>query len=65
MPGPVSESYKGPSDNCPYVPDWCYDPPGPRMCECGHHEGFHNDAGSCLRHRQCGCSGFKEKESRP
>ena len=36
MPRPVSDSYKGPSDDAPYVPSWCY-PNGPRVCPCGHH----------------------------
>jgi hypothetical protein len=25
MPGPISESYKGPGADAPYVPSWCYD----------------------------------------
>lgn len=24
MPGPVSDSYPGPSDEMPYVSSWCY-----------------------------------------
>lgn len=40
MPGPVSDSSKGPRDDTPYVPSWCYRN-GPRMCPCGHHEGYH------------------------
>jgi hypothetical protein len=62
MPGPVSESSKGPDPETPYVPSWCYDPPGPRLCACGHHEGFHNDAGQCLQARICKCKGFKGPE---
>lgn len=57
MPGPVSESHKGRSDRAPYVPSWCY-PKGPRMCPCGHHEGYHNDAGRCLRAHECNCAGI-------
>lgn len=57
MPGPVSDSYKGPPDDGPYVPDWCY-PNDPQMCPCGHHEGFHNDAGQCLRAAECHCPGL-------
>ncbi len=47
MPGPVSDSYEGPGDWSPYVPAYCYEN-GPKMCSCGHHEGYHNDAGACL-----------------
>lgn len=54
MPGPMSDSYKGPPEGSPYVPSWCY-PKGPRMCPCGHHEGYHNDAGECLHRMDCGC----------
>ena len=57
MPGPVSESYKGTPDDAPYVPSWCYRN-GTRMCPCGHHEGYHNDAGECLRHHICNCTGL-------
>ena len=54
MPGPVSDSSKGPRDDTPYVPSWCY-PKGPRMCPCGHHEGYHNDHGFCLLRHECHC----------
>ena len=57
MPGPVSQSYRGPGPSSPYVPDWCY-PKGPKMCPCGHHEGYHNDAGACLQARNCRCHGL-------
>ena len=57
MPGPVSSSYQGPGDRSPYVPSWCYSK-GPRDCPCGHHEGYHNDAGSCLLAGECGCKGL-------
>ena len=57
MPGPASESSKGPRDENPYAPSWCY-PNGPKMCLCGHHEGYHNDAGECLLASQCGCLGL-------
>lgn len=55
MPGSVSDSSKGPSDTAPYVPSWCYEKPRPYMCDCGHHEGYHNDAGECLMRHECGC----------
>lgn len=58
MPGPVSDSYKGPPDDGPYVPSWCYPNNAPKMCPCGHHEGFHNDAGQCVNGRKCGCAGL-------
>ena len=58
MPGPVSESYAGPSEDGPYVPGHCYPNSAPKVCPCGCHEGFHNDAGACLRAASCGCSGL-------
>jgi hypothetical protein len=57
MPGPVSQSSKGPSDDSPYVPTWAYKN-GPRMCPCGHHEGYHGDDGHCSQARTCRCSGL-------
>ena len=57
MPGPISESYKGPRDGSPYVPSHCYEH-GPKMCPCGHHEGYHNDAGACVRRHECKCAGI-------
>jgi hypothetical protein len=69
MPGPVSESYKGTPDDAPYVPSWNY-PNGPKMCPCGHDEGYHADDGVCLferydfskrkarSHPRCGCTGL-------
>ena len=57
MPGPVSDSYQGSPDDGPYVPSWLY-PRGPKMCPCGHHEGFHNDKGACLLAHQCRCAGM-------
>ena len=61
MPGPVSDSSKGPSDTSAYVPSWCFDAPGPRMCACGHHEGYHGDDGHCVvqRYGSCKCRGFR------
>lgn len=59
-PGPVSDSFMGPPDHAPYVPSWCYRA-GPRMCPCGHHEGYHDDAGRCLHAEhfdKCGCPGL-------
>jgi hypothetical protein len=58
MPGEVSRSNPGPGPDSPYVPSWCYDPPGPRMCDCGHHEGYHNDSGECLQRLRCSCKGL-------
>lgn len=58
MPGPVSDTHPGPPEDGPYVPSWCY-PRGPKMCPCGHHEGFHAGAGgACLRARECRCAGL-------
>ena len=58
MPGPVSDSSKGPGPESPYVPSQCYAPPGPKMCLCGHHEGYHNDDGECLLAHKCRCKGL-------
>jgi hypothetical protein len=57
MPGPVSDSYQGLPDDGPYVPGWCYKS-GPKMCPCGHHEGYHNSDGACLLAYRCGCTGL-------
>lgn len=57
MPGDVSRSNPGPGDESPYVPSWCYEE-GARVCLCGHHEGYHSDAGVCLQRRKCRCAGF-------
>ncbi len=57
MPGPVSDSSPGPSDDSPYVPSYCY-ASGPKMCPCGHHEGYHADDGACLLRHKCRCSGL-------
>ena len=59
MPGPISHSSRGPSDEAPYVPSWCYKN-GPKMCPCGHHEGYHADDGKCLLARSCNCKGLPE-----
>ena len=45
------DSYEGPPDDAPYVPSWCY-AKGPKMCPCGHHEGYHADDGSCVLWRR-------------
>lgn len=58
MPGPVSDSHPGAPDGGPYVPTWCYPKGKPKMCPCGHHEGFHNDDGACLKAHECGCAGL-------
>ena len=57
MPGPVSESSVGPGDESPYVASWEY-PNGPKMCPCGHHEGYHDDGGRCLLAHKCLCGGL-------
>lgn len=57
MPGPVSDSFGGTPDSAPYVPSFCYSK-GPRVCPCGCHEGYHNDAGVCLQRAQCNCPGL-------
>ena len=58
MPGPVSDSYKGPGPEAPYVPSWCYKDNAPPMCSCGHHHGYHNDEGACLLAHKCKCAGY-------
>lgn len=58
MPGPVSESFQGPPDDSPYVPSWCFPNNAPKVCPCGHHEGYHGDDGRCLQERHCGCLGL-------
>lgn len=63
MSGDISKSFEGPSGTAPYVPSWCFDAPGPKTCVC--HDGYHNDAGECLRRAQCGCVGFQEMVSEP
>jgi hypothetical protein len=57
MPGPISQSTSGPREDDPYVPASCY-PKGPRLCPCGHHEGYHADNGECLLAWQCRCVGL-------
>lgn len=57
MPGPVSDSSRGPSSRAPYVPAWCYSK-GPRLCPCGCNEGYHDDYGRCLNSSTCRCSGL-------
>ena len=61
MPGPVSDSNPGTPDHAPYVPSWCYPDNAPRMCPCGHHEGYHDSDGRCLHtdhFDKCGCAGL-------
>lgn len=56
------EKYLGkrpPLEQPPYVPSWCYGAPGPKRCACGHHEGFHNDAGKCVNAWICDCPGYE------
>lgn len=57
MPGPVSDVCPGPPEDGPYVPSWCYEV-GPRVCLCGHHEGYHDDSGACINRARCGCAGL-------
>ena len=57
MPEPINDTFSGPRDDGPYVPSWCYRK-GPRMCPCGHHEGYHNDAGVCHLKHKCKCIGL-------
>jgi hypothetical protein len=57
MPGSISDSYTGSADAGPYIPSWGYKY-GPRMCPCGHHEGYHNDNGKCLLVHECRCAGI-------
>lgn len=57
MPGPVSDSNPGPPEDSPYVPSWCYKD-GPKMCPCGHHEGYHASDGQCLNKASCRCKGL-------
>lgn len=64
MPGSISDSNNGPSDRSPYVPSWCY-PKGPKMCLCGHHEGYHNDSGECLLCHECSCTGMANELKTP
>jgi hypothetical protein len=61
MPGPVSDSYQGPSDRSPYVPSWCFPGGIAPMCPCGHHEGYHSDSGQCLLRHECHCKGFPQE----
>lgn len=63
MPGPVSDSHPGTPDHAPYVPSWMYPNNNPKICPCGHHEGYHNDAGQCLHAHhftKCGCTGLPD-----
>lgn len=64
MPGPVSESNPGPAPGSPYVPSHFYKK-GPKMCFCGHHEGYHDDGGCCLHVETCGCTGMPEDRRTP
>jgi len=57
MPGPVSDSNPGPTDSSPYCPTWAYKN-GPKMCPCGHHEGYHGCDGACNQASKCKCAGL-------
>lgn len=65
MPGEISRNNPGPNDNCPYVPNWCYENSNPPMCSCGHHHGYHNDKGVCLKKYQCKCTKYDGEEPFP
>lgn len=45
-------------DEKPYIPSWNYPNNSPKMCPCGHHEGYHNDDRQCLLRHKCGCIGL-------
>ena len=61
MPGPISDTHRGPSRKAPYVPAWCYPNDAPLVCPCGHHEGYHNAGGACLHVATCGCAGLPDE----
>ena len=62
MPGPVSQSSRGPGPRTPYVPSWVYPDNSPKMCPCGHHEGYHGGPSDvCLLAVECGCRGLPEE----
>lgn len=63
MPGPISQSNPGSADRMPYVPSHNYPNGQPKICPCGHHEGYHDDRGECLHSKQfdkCGCPGLPD-----
>lgn len=64
-PGPVSDSNEGPGERSPYVPSWCYPNNAPRVCPCGHHEGYHADDRQCLLAAECECPGIPEDRVTP
>jgi hypothetical protein len=61
MPGEISRANKGPSNNSPYVPSWCYPNNAPKICSvCGHTENYHAEprlGGKCLL---CACTGLPQ-----
>ena len=61
MPGEVSQSNPGPSDESPYVPSLVLRTFRCRVCAfVATMSGYHNDAVMCLRQAFCHCSGFAE-----
>lgn len=61
MPGEISRSATGTPDHAPYVPSWNYPNSEPKVCPCGHHEGYHNSDGQCLHAHhfdKCACTGL-------
>ncbi len=58
MPGEASRSFEGPGADTPYVPAHVYPGGKPKVCPCGHHEGYHNSDGKCLLDDGCGCVGL-------
>lgn len=50
--------------DAPWVAEDCY-PEGPRLCPCGHHEGFHAHSGACRWAAICGCIGLPVESYTP
>jgi hypothetical protein len=66
MPGPTSDSSKGPGADTPFVPSWCYPNNDPPMCACGHHDGWHGNTGCIKRGCHCGAMhAVPKQEPRP
>ena len=62
MPGEVSRTNPGPGPRSPYVPHWCFPNNAPKICPCGHHEGYHGgDNDLCLLVAECGCGGLPDE----
>lgn len=50
--------------DAPWVTEDCY-PDGPRLCPCGHHEGYHASNGACRFTKDCGCDGLPVESCTP